>query len=63
MPTDDRYIDGKEWKTIVANVPLVSVDLAVRYNGGVVLGKRTNQPAKGEWFVPRGCRIQERDIE
>jgi colanic acid biosynthesis protein WcaH len=54
MTNDDRWIEGDEWETIVANVPLVSVDLVVRHNGGVVLGKRTNEPAKGEWFVPGG---------
>lgn len=40
-----------EWKTIVANVPLVSVDLVIEYDGGVLLGKRENEPAKDEWFV------------
>lgn len=42
------------WKEIVANSPLVSVDLVVQHAEGVVLGKRKNQPAKGEWFVPGG---------
>ncbi|MEE6210330.1 NUDIX domain-containing protein [Salarchaeum sp. III] len=50
----DSYIPEDEWETIVSNVPIVSVDLVVLYDGGVVLGKRTNQPAKGEWFVPGG---------
>ncbi|WP_136592339.1 GDP-mannose mannosyl hydrolase [Salinigranum halophilum] len=54
MTTDERWIEGEAWETIVANVPLVSVDLIVRHDGGVVLGKRTNEPAKGEWFVPGG---------
>ena len=52
--TDDRWIEDDAWETVVANVPLVSVDLVVRHNGGVVLGKRTNEPAKNEWFVPGG---------
>jgi colanic acid biosynthesis protein WcaH len=47
LPEDD-------WKTIAANVPIVSVDLLVRQDGGLVLGKRENEPAKGEWFVPGG---------
>lgn len=49
-----RRIPDEEWKTIVRNVPLVSVDLVIRVNGGIVLGKRQNEPAKGEWFVPGG---------
>ena len=50
----DRWIPNDEWRTIVANVPLVSVDLVIEHDGGVLLGKRKNEPAKGEWFVPGG---------
>jgi colanic acid biosynthesis protein WcaH len=50
----DRWIPDDEWETIVANVPLVSVDLVIDYDGGVLLGKRENDPAKDEWFVPGG---------
>ncbi|TKX71845.1 GDP-mannose mannosyl hydrolase [Halorubrum sp. GN11GM_10-3_MGM] len=55
-PTDerDRWIPDDEWRTIVANVPLVSVDLVIEHDGSVLLGKRENEPAKGEWFVPGG---------
>lgn len=49
----DRIPDA-EWETIVRNVPIVSVDLVVRHGDGVVLGRRRNEPAKGEWFVPGG---------
>ncbi|RCU45056.1 NUDIX domain-containing protein [Haloplanus salinus] len=42
------------WHDIVEHVPIVSVDLIVRHAGGVVLGKRTNRPGRGEWFVPGG---------
>lgn len=52
-----EWIPDDEWKTIVRNVPIVSVDLIVRYDGGLVFGKRTNEPAKGEWFIPGG-RVQ-----
>ena len=52
-PIHDRVPDD-EWETIVRNVPIVSVDLVVQSADGVVLGKRTNAPAKGEWFVLGG---------
>jgi colanic acid biosynthesis protein WcaH len=52
--TDDRPIPPDAWRTVVASVLIVSVDLVVRHNGGVVLGKRQNEPANGEWFVPGG---------
>lgn len=51
---DYGRIPDDEWATVVRNVPIVSVDLVVRHDGGVVLGKRRNEPARGEWFIPGG---------
>lgn len=51
-------IPDAEWEAIVANVPLVSVDLVVRHDGGLLLGRRENEPAKGEWFVPGGTVLK-----
>lgn len=48
------WIPNEEWETIVDNVPIVSVDLVVECPEGIVLGQRSNEPAKGEWFVPGG---------
>lgn len=52
-----RWIEDNDWHTIVEHVPIPSVDLVVRHSGGVVLGRRSNEPAKGSWFLPGG-RIQ-----
>lgn len=49
-----EWIPDDKWETIVRNVPIISVDLVVECPAGLVLGKRTNEPAKGEWFVPGG---------
>lgn len=54
MSEDDRPIPPNAWATVVRHVPIVSVDLVVRYDGGVVLGRRRNDPARGEWFIPGG---------
>jgi len=54
---DDAWIPDDEWRTIVANVPIVSVDLLIRTDDGLVFGKRTNEPAKGYWF-PQGGRVR-----
>jgi colanic acid biosynthesis protein WcaH len=51
------WISEENWKTIVAKVPIVSVDLLVRYEDRLLFGKRTNEPAKGYWFLPGG-RVQ-----
>jgi colanic acid biosynthesis protein WcaH len=52
--SSNGHIPQKEWEIIVENVPIVSVDLVVQDGNSVVLGKRTNEPAKGEWWVPGG---------
>jgi colanic acid biosynthesis protein WcaH len=45
----------EEFLQVVERTPLVSIDLIVRdADGRVLLGRRTNEPAKGFWFVPGG---------
>lgn len=40
---------------VVRNAPLVSIDLVVRDPAGrLLVGLRSNEPAKGTWFVPGG---------
>lgn len=53
----NRWIPEDDWRTIIENIPIVSVDLLVRYEDGLLFGKRTNEPAKGHWFLPGG-RVQ-----
>jgi len=49
------WIEPEIFTKIVSHTPLVSIDLVVRNeSGGVLLGKRTNRPAQGTWFVPGG---------
>jgi colanic acid biosynthesis protein WcaH len=41
------------FKTAIESSPLVSIDLIVgNSEGQILLGKHTNRPAKGYWFVP-----------
>lgn len=41
--------------TVVANAPLISIDLLVRDPAGrLLVGLRTNPPAQGFWFAPGG---------
>jgi len=58
MVRDSDPVPASEWQSIVEHVPLVSVDLVVEHDGGVLLGRRENEPAKGEWFVPRGTVLK-----
>jgi len=55
------WLDREKFLAVVEHAPLVSIDLLVRRaDGQVLLGKRTNEPAKGCWFVPGG-RIQKNE--
>ena len=47
-------LDAQTFKTVIENTPLVSLDLCLLCDGQVLLGKRTNEPLKGEWFTPGG---------
>jgi len=54
----------KVFKSVVASTPLISIDLIVRNNQGkILLGKRTNRPAQGYWFVPGGRILKNEAIE
>lgn len=59
------WLDKGIFSQIVANTPLVSIDLIVRNEQGqVLLGQRLNRPAQGDWFVPGGrIRKDERIAE
>lgn len=57
-------LSSADFKTIVKSTPLVSIDLIVRdCEGKVLLGKRTNRPAKGFWFVPGGRVLKDECFE
>ena len=47
-------LDSEAFKTLVKNAPLVSIDLCLIYQNKLLLGKRNNEPLKGEWFTPGG---------
>ncbi|SDS95347.1 colanic acid biosynthesis protein WcaH [Halopseudomonas xinjiangensis] len=49
------YLDKNTFRSVVAHAPLVSLDLVVRNaEGEILLGRRVNRPAQGDWFVPGG---------
>ena len=57
------YITGDIFKTIIENTPLVSVDLIVKHNGKVLLGKRVNKPALEYWFTLGGRVLKNESIQ
>lgn len=52
------FLSQKDFSTVVRSTPLISIDLIVENeHGEFLVGKRTNRPAQGYWFVPGG-RVQ-----
>lgn len=58
MGDDYKPVPPSEWQAIVEYSPVVSVDLLIEQDGGILLGKRENEPLKGEWFVPGGTVLK-----
>jgi len=56
--TDSQLIN------VIDKTPLVSIDLIIRDPvGNLLMGLRTNEPAKGEWFVPGGRILKNEKVE
>src|SRR5437764_13949668 len=50
-----RFLIQDEFAQVVRKTPLVAIDVIIRNPDQCVLvGLRTNEPAKGKWFVPGG---------
>jgi len=57
------WLDEKQFEAVVAATPLVSIDLVIRDSSKkVLLGQRTNRPAKDFWFVPGGRIMKNESI-
>lgn len=63
MTNERRPIPPDVYGVIAQHVPIVSVDLLVLHRNGILLGKRLNEPAKGEWFVPGGTVLKGETLE
>ena len=47
-------LDTHTFSTVIESTPLVSIDLCLVCDDQLLLGKRNNDPLKGEWFTPGG---------
>jgi colanic acid biosynthesis protein WcaH len=54
MDTRDDHLPEDVFRTCLGHVPQVCIDLVVGFGDGVLLTRRTNEPAKGAWFWPGG---------
>ena len=53
-------LDDQTFKTVVDSAPLVSIDILIKRNDKVLLGKRINKPAQG-YFFSIGGRINKNE--
>jgi len=58
-----HLLSADVFKQVVRNAPLVSIDLLI-YNGNqeILLGQRSNMPARNFWFVPGGRIYKDESI-
>lgn len=51
---NSTFIPQELYNQILTNVPIACVDIALVSHGRVLLLKRMDAPAKGQWWVPGG---------
>lgn len=56
MEPEDEYIPAEAYARFLDRMPQVCVELFVEHERGVLLCRRTTEPANGEWFWP-GSRL------
>jgi len=53
--TKPKYdIPLKEYKRMIRKLPLNTIDAVIHYDGGILLGRRLNSPAKGLYWTTGG---------
>ena len=57
------FIRDELYKEIVKSVPISCVDVIIQYKGKFLLGRRTREPGKGQWFFPGGRIIKGEKLE
>ena len=53
-------LDDITFKTIIESAPLISIDILLKKDGKVLLGKRINKPAQG-YFFSMGGRVNKNE--
>ena len=54
-------LDDKFFKTVVDSAPLVSIDILIKKDNKILLGRRVNKPAQG-YFFSIGGRINKNEV-
>ncbi|MEI6391892.1 MAG: GDP-mannose mannosyl hydrolase [Verrucomicrobiota bacterium] len=63
-PQPGQKLEPKDFATVIRLAPLAAIDIIVRSPGGrVLLGRRSNEPAKGCFFVCGGRITKNETLE
>jgi colanic acid biosynthesis protein WcaH len=54
VPPANRRIPDDLYREILRSMPIACVDVVIPSVAGVLLVKRKNEPAKGQWWIPGG---------
>lgn len=58
------FLNKEDFANVVRSTPLISMDFIIENEfGEFLVGKRTNRPAKGYWFVPGGRILKDETLE
>lgn len=49
-----NFIPQEDYNKILQTMPIACIDVAIVSQGSILLVKRKDEPAKGEWWVPGG---------
>lgn len=55
-------IPQAEYDRVIELIPIVCVDIAVEYENRILLIKRRNEPAAGQWWLPGGRLYKGEDL-
>ena len=53
-------LDDKTFKTVIDSMPLISIDILLKKDNKILLGKRVNKPAQG-YFFSTGGRVNKNE--
>jgi len=56
-------LDNKNFKTVIDSTPLISIDLLVKKDNKILLGRRINKPAQGYFFSIGGRVYKNESIQ
>jgi colanic acid biosynthesis protein WcaH len=61
MDVHDEFVPEAEFATCLEHLPQVCVEVVLEREGAVLLARRTNDPARGEYFWP-GSRLYKGEL-